>query len=666
MLNRTGFVLLICSSLSLIAIKGLSQSFTFADVHPVNNPDSLEQWLNANPKAPALVRIKNLIMLERTHNWLKIGEMGRRLPTLHALAVQTHDPTALAAYDFLKAKNEYRSNNLYGATLYGSRALTQFEKHRDISGQINAHCLLFSIGYGQNGYPSAADTNLTQAHWQQSQQLLAAHPNPHDQIAINSMALHQINVQSDLARQQQFLLGVLNYIMATPACAYARRNFQMRRGGLYYQAGNYQASYAHAKRILIKYPTTDAYELATIYFNLGNDCTQLDRLNEGLSYYQKATKLALVCSPVRYEILVPAYEMASNLAVNKGLFEKAYRYLVQARTYEQQANEQANNRRMQELQARYESSRRQRQIDLLQKKQEIDQYQRNLYIKLLGLSGLGLITISLLAWRLYRNRQKLQQKNLELEEALAEVQQLNTTLEHFIGIIAHDMRKPLISFRNLAELIGDRLQKRAYGDIQLISRAIDQSGNQIETMLDNLLRWALAQREAIPYRPESLLLISLLNRVTDLYRNLVQFQHIQITVDCPETLYVWADDNGLQLIVRNLLDNALKHLGAVGEVRVTAIVTADQQVQIQIDDSGEGIAPNQLAFLQDFFAGHVEGHVGQKGLGLGLLLVRDFAARNNGHVEVTSQPGQHTFFSVYVPLSVEQPAVVQTEGELQL
>lgn len=663
-LNRFVFALLFVGGLFLTPTSSFSQSFTFADAHPVNNPDSLEQWLVANSKAPALVRLKNLIALERTRYWLGKGKdkMSRHLPQIHALATQTQNPTALAAYEFLKAQEAYRSNDLYSASLYGSHTLSQFEKLNDVSGLINTHCLLFSIQFNTYNDLTAADSTLTEAHWHQMRQLLAAHPNPHDLVFTNYIAIHRANIQAGEARAKQLIISTLRHMATTPACCYAQRAFELMKRGAYYNAGDFKTSYAENKKALSQ--TTDVYELAVLYNNLGNDCLQLNRLNEGLIYYDRATQFALACSSPRFNVLVSANEDASKLAAKNGLFKKAYAYLEQARIYERKANAQANNQRMQEFQARYESARRQRQIDLLQKEQAIAQLRSNVYVAVIGVAVLVLAAISLLAWRLYRNRQKLEHTNQQLNVALAEVQQLNKAREHFIGIIAHDMRKPLISFRGMADLVSNRLKQRAYADIQRISQAIDLASVQIETMLDNLLRWALAQREIIPYQPQNLHLNCLLHRVADLYQHLIQFQDTHIRIDCPDTLHVWADDNGLQLMVRNLLDNALKSMGPVGEVGITASVVANEQVQIQLEDTGEGMEPDQLTFLQELFAGHTEGQVGEKGLGLGLLLVRDFATRNHGHVEVVGLPEHGTRFTIYMPLSAKQPVSMPLESAL--
>ncbi len=266
-----------------------------------------------------------------------------------------------------------------------------------------------------------------------------------------------------------------------------------------------------------------------------------------------------------------------------------------------------------------------------------------------------LAAISLLAWRLHKNRQQLQQSNQQLTAALVEVQQLNTTLEHFIQIIAHDMRKPLISFRGLADHISLLLRQQAYDDIRIVSNAIDSTGIQIETMLDNLLRWALTQREPIPYQPRALHLATIIENVVGLYGTLSHNQTVSIFVHCPESLSVWADPNALELIIRNLIDNALKQLQPNGQITISCQPDGDACVQIQIADTGRGMATGKLAFLQGILSGQEPGRVGQNGLGVGLLLVRDFIQRNKGYITIDSIRGQGTTFRLYVPKTVDIP-----------
>lgn len=625
-----------------MTISTKAQSLRFADTHPVNNPDSLERWLQANPKATALLRLKNLIALERTHDWLDIGKMGRYLPQLYSLAIRTKNPTALAAWDFLKAEKAYLSDDLYTAIQHGSRALNRFEKLNDVSGQVNTHCLLFAIKDNRHGEYTAADSTLTELHWQQSQQLLTAHPNPHDQVFIDYVAFNQAYIQTDKFLMKQIAERGLRHIITNPSCSYARRVFEVVRGVMYYRSEDFRASYTQNKKLLTAYPTTDAYDLAALYYNLGNDCLRLNRLQEGLAYYQQSARFSLACIPVRFVLLVEIYQGASELAAQNGLFNKAYTYLKQAKLYEDEAKIRKSNQQMQAFQARYEFSRRQQENDQLRQQQQAVEFRNWVYLISLGVALLIISIITLLAMR-------LRGANTQLTQALTEVQQLTKAREHFIAIIAHDLRKPLISFQGLADLVSSLLREGKFDQIRTISKTIDASGAQIETMLDNILKWALTEREAIPYNPASILLLDPICSVVSLYQNLTKFSNLNIQVNCPPELRVYADADALRLVVRNLLDNALKHLSGGGQIVIEAQALPTKQVAFRIQDTGRGMSAARLAYLQAVLSGSEPGNIGQHGLGFGLLLVRDFVGRNGGRVEVVSEIEGGTAFVVTLP-----------------
>ncbi|WP_041615771.1 ATP-binding protein [Spirosoma linguale] len=389
---------------------------------------------------------------------------------------------------------------------------------------------------------------------------------------------------------------------------------------------------------------------------------------------------------------LPAVEH-SNRQLRSPLSRAAYLYvkaLAQGRYNPAAVSEYAlaflDEKKRLEQESRYQLREHQQENLRLRQQKALDDAQRQIYLLALATAMLINLLVAFFAVRLVRNRQQMRQTNAQLTEQLQEreqtnaqlaeqlqereqtnaqlasaftdVQQLNKSREHFIGIIAHDMRKPLISFRGMADLINMLLKQKAYQDVEQVSQAIDSAGLAIETMLDNLLKWALSQREAIPYNPHRLLVAPALGKVVSLYQQLVQFQPTTISLSCPEGLTVWADPNGLELIVRNLIDNALKHMQMQGQIVISCQQETANTIQLRITDTGKGVGEAKLAFLQSVLSGQVKGEVGQNGLGLGLLLVRDFAVRNQGIIRIESGAGQGTSFTLTLPAG--QPAVVAT------
>jgi signal transduction histidine kinase len=634
-----------------------SQSFTFADTHPINNPDSLEAWLRANPKAPALTRLKNLISLERTYDWMYFNKMGAHHKAIERLLPVAQNATAKASYFYLKASSFYLLSRMGEAAQYASQAASLFQNEADSSGLVHVYALLAILNSSLDYQQATKNNALFKQFIAKAKRYVNPQDDPHEQLYVLftdcNLQLEEDNyTQADLSRQDEFIKQALQIIDRNPACHYAKNVFYVQKALAYEDRKDYLNKYKIERELLSSYAEDQTRELATLYINLAETCYKLGRFDEASLYNTKCRVYAQKCPPIMYNrYLEYIYSLQSDIAASQKDFSTAYRSIVLRDSIIAIREQEKADQQMLNLTARFKFDQQEQENRLLQQQQQAAQFQNRVYLTSLAVA---LVLIALFIWLWLR----LRQANAQLAHALTEVQQLNTARDHFIGIIAHDMRKPLVSFRGLAGLVADQLRQRAYNDIQLLSQAIDESGLQIETMLDNLLRWALAQREIIPYKPQKLHLNTLLHQVTDLYQNLVRFQDIQIRVDCPDDLHVWADDNGLQLIVRNLIDNALKHLGSVGEVVIQAQATANRQIRISIQDTGKGIASEQLAFLQGFLGGTVSGHVGQQGLGLGLVLVRDFAARNKGRVEVVSLPEQGTCFTIYMPTAQEQSALV--------
>lgn len=301
-----------------------------------------------------------------------------------------------------------------------------------------------------------------------------------------------------------------------------------------------------------------------------------------------------------------------------------------------------NETKLVELESQYKLRERQQENTLLRQQQQATEFRNRAYLMALGVALLVMCIITLLALRLRR-------ANAKLAQIMTEVQQLANVREQFIAIVAHDLRKPLMLFRGMGELVSDLIRQRAYADIQTLSRSIDLAGTQLEQMLNNLLSWALAQREAIPYNPAQLRVSEVLHQVADLYAQLIHYQPLTLTVECPENLTVWADSNGLALILRNLIDNALRAVGTNGQIQLTAHALGTGQTQISVQDNGRGIDPIKLTLLRQVFAGEVTAEPGQNGLGMGLVLIRDFVFRNGGTINIVSEPHHGTTFQLTLP-----------------
>jgi signal transduction histidine kinase len=154
----------------------------------------------------------------------------------------------------------------------------------------------------------------------------------------------------------------------------------------------------------------------------------------------------------------------------------------------------------------------------------------------------------------------------------------------------------------------------------------------------------------MPYRPQGIKVRDIAGQVLAMFEANASAKEIKILNQVEASLEAYADENALQVILRNLVGNAIKFTPAGGQVSIGALVQ-NQQIQIQVNDSGTGIALEKQAHLFSLERKSEKGTNNEKGTGLGLLLVKEFAALNKGIVKVESQLNKGTTFSVSLPTS---------------
>jgi signal transduction histidine kinase len=133
----------------------------------------------------------------------------------------------------------------------------------------------------------------------------------------------------------------------------------------------------------------------------------------------------------------------------------------------------------------------------------------------------------------------------------------------------------------------------------------------------------------------------------DLYEDVAQDKNISVVSTVDATRTIQADRNRLQLILSNLLDNALKYTLPGGRVEIS-VEFDSREARITFADTGMGIAPEDLSRIWERLY-RADKSRSQRGLGLGLSLVRAFAEAHGGTATVTSEPGQGSRFTITLP-----------------
>lgn len=253
--------------------------------------------------------------------------------------------------------------------------------------------------------------------------------------------------------------------------------------------------------------------------------------------------------------------------------------------------------------------------------------------------------------RIYHQISLVAAKRL-LNDKNAELKRILEGRDHLYSIIAHDLRSPIGSIKMvlnilLANLGPDKISKDMY---ELLVSA-NQTTEDVFALLDNLLKWSKSQIGQLSLIPQEVDLMEILNGVLEIFKLMGEMKHIDIEVESSGPLVVNVDIDMMKTVVRNLLSNAYK-FSSSGSKIIVSVEKEGNMAVMHIKDQGCGISPeNQLKLMNPENPVSTYGTKNEEGSGLGLLLCKDFIARNGGKFWFNSIEGVGSTFSFSIPLS---------------
>jgi signal transduction histidine kinase len=245
--------------------------------------------------------------------------------------------------------------------------------------------------------------------------------------------------------------------------------------------------------------------------------------------------------------------------------------------------------------------------------------------------------------RLKRSLENLEKVNKDLTEA-------NNTKDKMFSIISHDLLGPIGNIKESLEVIVSGDVRMDEKNMQSFLQSVWASVGSSYSLLENLLFWARNQQGRIAYKPKQISLTKLASDTIQLLEGVARQKSIELKSMLGKDVMVFADKNALKTILRNLMSNAIKFTNANGLIAIDAIERDDGFLLISLTDNGIGMDQITKENLFQKFKNEPRwGTDGEKGVGLGLVITREFVEKHGGTIWVKSEEGRGSTFYFTLP-----------------
>jgi len=247
---------------------------------------------------------------------------------------------------------------------------------------------------------------------------------------------------------------------------------------------------------------------------------------------------------------------------------------------------------------------------------------------------------------------RLQENNVELENAKAAAEKANLAKSEFLSSMSHELRTPLNAVLGFAQLMASDVPPPTSAQKLSIDQIL-QAGWYLLRLINEILDLAMIESGKVTMSKESMSLTEVLQDCQAMIEPQAQKRGIQMTFPQLDAFfYVHADRTRVKQVIINLLSNAIKYNRVGGAVIVTCAATSENRVRISVKDTGDGLTPEQLAQLFQPFNRLGQESSTEEGTGIGLVVTKQLVELMGGVIGVESRVGFGSVFWFELPTAL--------------
>jgi two-component system sensor histidine kinase/response regulator len=264
----------------------------------------------------------------------------------------------------------------------------------------------------------------------------------------------------------------------------------------------------------------------------------------------------------------------------------------------------------------------------------------------------GVIVVIMLTY----NFRKAKKYNADLDAKNKQIEHQNQKLEEdselkskLISIMSHDLRKPLANTQSIIQLVNMDLVTPE--ESKVLFNQLEAQYTRVMGLTDNLLFWIKAQISGAMVEPVAVNMQNVVNSIVEEQKIPLTEKGLIVKNDLPADFTWLTETETLRIVFRNLLSNAVKFTPAGGLIEIYGNNTATETC-ITIKDNGIGMSAQAMERINTENYYSTKGTQNEEGSGFGLMLIRDLVKKQKGKLQIQSEPGKGSAFTISLPASV--------------
>lgn len=361
--------------------------------------------------------------------------------------------------------------------------------------------------------------------------------------------------------------------------------------------------------------------------------------------------------------LSKSHRYLAKLYEQKGNIKDAYFHQSQFLVLNDSLLSKSNRDRLALLQNMFQSNLKESELELLKAQNENQAYRLEtsrrynigfaIAAALIGVLGIRLYfmnkNIRSFNTNLLAQQRKIEEQNLVLENQSIQLKGMNETKNKLFSILGHDLRGPIAQVKSVVDmLLAGHLEKEEFDELlHVLNKDIDS----VNFTLNNTLKWSMAQMEGFNVNPSTFDLREVVDNSLQLLQGSFKEKKLAVFNQMESKVEVFADQDLIEVVVRNILNNAVKFSNSGDSVTIFS-ETDEKWTLWCVLDQGVGMTPEQINLILSDSYSLTKSRPGtkkEKGSGLGLQLAKEFTRKCGGEITIESYPGHGSKFCIRLP-----------------